>query len=82
MFAMVTDRVEGEDAEHISQVSNAREEEEQSIEAFGALAAVIKQELGDTAAEVKCSAEVTKHLTDNVEVQVVVLLLLGFVAVG
>lgn len=82
MLAMVTDRVEGENAEHICQVSNASKQEEQGIEAFSALAAVVEQKLRNTAAEVKRSAQVSKHLAHNVEVQVVVLLLFGFVAVG
>lgn len=82
MLAMVTDRVEGENTEHICQVSDTGEEEEQGIEAFGALAAVVEQELRNTAAEVKCSAQVPKYLSHNVEVQVVVLLFFGLVAVG
>ena len=79
---MVADRVEGEDTEHICQVSNAGEEEEQSVQAFGALATVVKKQLRNAAAEVKGSTQVTEYLTDDVEVQVVVLLLLGLVAVG
>lgn len=82
MFAVVADRVEGEDTEHICQVSNAGEEEEQGIKTFSALATVVKQELRNAAAEVKGSAQVTEYLSDNVEVQVVVLLLLGLIAVG
>jgi hypothetical protein len=82
VFAVVTDRVESKDTEHICQVSDAGEEEEQGIKAFSTLATVIEQELRDAAAEVKCSAQVAEYLTDNVEVQVIVLLLLGFVAVG
>jgi hypothetical protein len=82
VFAMVADRVESENAEHICQVSNAGEEEEQSVQALSALATVVKQELRNAAAEVKGSAQVTEYLTDDVEVQVIVLLLLSLVAVG
>lgn len=82
MLAMVADRVEGENTEHICQISNAGEEEEQGIEAFGAFTAVVEQELGNTATEVKSSAQVSEYLAHDIEVQVVVLLLLGFVAVG
>ena len=82
MLAMVTDRVEGENAKHICQVTNASKQEEQGIEAFSALAAVVEQKLRNTAAEVKRSAQVPEYLAHNVEVQVVILLLFGFVAVG
>lgn len=82
MLAMVADRVESENAEHICQVSDACEEEEQGIEAFSTLAAVIEQELRNAATEVQCSAQVSEYLAHDIEVQVVVLLLLGFVAVG
>lgn len=68
MFAVVADRVEGEDTEHICQVSNAGEEKEQGIKTFSALATVVKQELRNAAAEVKGSAQVTEYLSDNVEV--------------
>jgi hypothetical protein len=82
MFTMVADRVESENAEDICQVSNTGEEEEQGIKALSALATVVEQELRNAAAEVKGSAQVAEHLADNVEVQVIVLLLFGLIAVG
>lgn len=83
VLTMVADGVEGEDAEHIGQVSDTCEEEEKSIEAFGALAAVVEKQLGHAAAEVEGSAQVAEYLADNVEVQAVVLLFFSLVtAVG
>lgn len=80
VLAMVADGVEGEDAEHIGQVSNTGEEEEKSIETFGALAAVVEEQLRYATAEIEGSTQVTKYLADNVEVQAVVLLFFSLVA--
>lgn len=67
--ALAADWLESEDAEDESQVSEAGEEEEQSVQAFGRLAASVEQNLGHAAAEVKDCADVAKDLAPEREVQ-------------
>ena len=81
VLAMVADRVESENTENVGQVTNASEEEEQCVKTFGALATVVEEELRDTAAKVEYSTQVAEDLTNNVEVETVVLLLLGLASI-
>lgn len=81
VLAVVADGVESEDTENVGQVTNAGEEEEQSVETLGALATVVEEKLRDTAAKVEYSTQVAEDLTNNIEVQTVVLLLLGLASI-
>lgn len=67
--ALAADRLEGEDAEDEGQVSEAGEEEEQGVEAFGRLAAAVEQDLRDARAEVEHGADVAEYLAPEAEVQ-------------
>lgn len=71
------DGIEGKDAENICQVADASEEEEQRVQALGAFATVVEQELGETAAKVQCGAEIAENLAGDVELQYRILLLRG-----
>ena len=67
--ALAADRLEGKDAQHERQVSEAGEEEEQGVQAFGRLAAAVEQDLRDAGAEVEDGADVAEDLAPGVEVQ-------------
>lgn len=66
---LAADRLEGEDAEDEGQVSEAGEEEEEGVEAFGRLAAAVEQDLRDAGAEVEDGADVAEDLAPEGEVQ-------------
>ena len=74
---VAADRLECEDAEHVRKVSDAGEEEEESIQAFGAFAPVVEQELWDAGAEVKDCADVAENLAPEAEFQAMGLLVCG-----
>lgn len=81
VLAVVADGVESENTENVGQVTNAGEKEEESVKTLSALAAVVEEELRDTAAKVEHSTQVAEDLTNNVEVETVVLLLLGLASI-
>lgn len=66
---LAADWLESEDAKDESQVSEAGEEEEQRVQAFGRLAASVEQDLRHTAAEVEHCADVAKDLAPEGEVE-------------
>lgn len=60
-----------EDAQHVGEVADTGEEEEEHGDALGALAAVVEEQLGHARSEVQDSADVAEDLAEDVEVKVV-----------
>jgi len=66
---LAADRFESKDAEDEGQISEAGEEEEQGVEAFGRLATSVEQDLRHAAAQVEYGANVAEDLAPEGEVQ-------------
>ena len=58
------------DAEHVGEVPDTREEEEEEGDALGGFAAVVQQDLREAAAEVEGGAEVAEDLAEDVVFEV------------
>lgn len=66
---LAADGLESEDAKDEGQVSETSEEEEESVQALGGLAASVQQDLRHATAEVEHCADVAKDLTPEGEVE-------------
>lgn len=58
-----------QDTEHVGEVSQASEEEEEHADAFCRLAAVVEQELRNTGSEIQDCADVAGDLAPEIEMQ-------------
>lgn len=70
--------VECKDAEHVGQVADTSEQEEQGIQPIRAFAPVVQKQLGQAATEVEYSAEIAKCLSGRVELKNFILFLRSF----
>lgn len=71
MSVVATDGLECKNRADIGKVANACKEEEQRIQTFRGLSSVVEQELGNTAAKIQDSADITKDLAESAELQAI-----------
>lgn len=70
---------EGDDGEHVREVSDAGEDEEQHRHTLGGLAPEVQEDLREAAAEIQERAEIPEYLAERVEAQNVLLRSIPFV---